>query len=681
MKAKLITLLPPLLAAFTLPAPAQTAPGLMSYQARVTDAAGSLIGKDRPENRSVTFSFYSDASSTDITKLLYTETQTVTISGGEFSVLIGNGTGVPGKPGPSLPSAPVRKLDAALNATVYEAVFLGITVDDGVPATVDAEISPRQQLVSGAFAMRAKVAESVKNQSVTTDMIGPNAVTLNQLGTNAVNSGKIVDGSIAGADISNNTITFSKLDANTVGVWTPAGNNVYRNGNIGIGESNPGFPLNFGSVYGDKISLYGNSGSHYGLGIQNGLMRIHTDAASSNISFGYGSGGQGAETMRMTGTGNFGIGTTNPSAKLDILGAVKLDGTAGRNYFKDSGKFDGPGLRVGEIWNMYGVYAETGAGALGGFAGASLQNNGLFVDPSRNVGIGTTSPVSRLNLSEDIGTIASASQGTLILDHGNSGGGSSIVFRSAVNRGSDYAYIQYQDDSSIGGKGEKSRLIISTQNDADDDILLSPGGNVGVKTTDTAFGILNVGGNAGQEGIITSVGSRNSKPGYARMYYSAGGIHFDVKNTTNNDGDWKGFKYDGDSNIDYTSDRRLKKDIIDAEPMLERLMRLPFRRFRWKDSTNPDEKHEFGVIAQEVDPLFPDIVGKEEGGMMTVGYTTFATIACKALQELKIETDTAVGSLTREVSDVREQLAEKDQKIADLEARLSALEKLITQAR
>ena len=59
--------------------------------------------------------------------------------------------------------------------------------------------------------------------------------------------------------------------------------------NVGIGTTTPGFPLNFATTTGDKISLYGNSGSHYGFGIQGGLLQIHSDAAAANIAFGYGS--------------------------------------------------------------------------------------------------------------------------------------------------------------------------------------------------------------------------------------------------------------------------------------------------------------------------------------------------------------------------------------------------------
>ena len=36
---------------------------------------------------------------------------------------------------------------------------------------------------------------------------------------------------------------------------------VKENGKVGIGNATPGFPLNFAASLGDKISLWGNSGS------------------------------------------------------------------------------------------------------------------------------------------------------------------------------------------------------------------------------------------------------------------------------------------------------------------------------------------------------------------------------------------------------------------------------------
>ena len=85
-------------------------------------------------------------------------------------------------------------------------------------------------------------------------------------------------------------------------------------GNVGIGTTTPGFPLTFKDVLGNKISLYGQSGNHYGFGIQHFLFQIFTDSASSDIAFGYGSSTNFTELMRIKGTGQAAIGTSTPDA-------------------------------------------------------------------------------------------------------------------------------------------------------------------------------------------------------------------------------------------------------------------------------------------------------------------------------------------------------------------------------
>jgi hypothetical protein len=129
--------------------------------------------------------------------------------------------------------------------------------------------------------------------------------------------------------------------------------------------------------------------------------------------------------------------------------------------------------------------------------------------------------------------------------------------------------------------------------------------------------------------------------------------------------------YDGDSNWDFSSDRRLKKDIGDAEPMLDRALKVQLRRFRWKDDAD-DAKHKLGVVAQELQPLFPDMVGELEppggGGekTLTVGYSDFGMIAVKALQEFKAQHDAEVGALKSEAAGLKAEVADLKAQMADV---------------
>ena len=646
---------------------AQSTPSLMSYQGRVTDAAGVLAGNTSPVNRKVDFRLYTASSGGTA---LYAETQTVTISGGEFGVLIGNGAGIIGSPGPGSPATtPYKTLSDIINSGTYGSLYLGVTVDDGT-AAVDPEIAPRQQMVSGAFALRAKVAETVAGGAVTTAMMADGQVSTVKIASGAVDSSRILDFSIAAADIANSTINAGKLDTTTIGLWTPQGSSVYRgSGNVGIGEANPGFPLNFGLSWGDKISLFANSGNHYGFGIQGGLLQIHSDYATSDIAFGYGNSASFTETMRVKGNGNVGIGTSNPGAPLHV--------SAGSNFSPD-----GNGLYVYNSSNsayQHAISSVRVAGASGGnpffsmdVAGVNGWSMGLDNGDSQKfkianswsqlatntkftintggyVGIGTSSPAASLHVAGGI------------LARGGAPGGSGVN-----NNG--YAFSGNGGDNNSGMFSSADGQVEFYSN-AVERMRITPSG-VSVVTTDQSEGAFSVGGG------LVSVGSRGGSPGYCRVRYDGvdGRFFFEGYNTSINNGSWRGFSIDGNSDLDWFSDRRLKKDIVDAEPMLGRLMQLPFRRFKWKASTNPNEAPEFGVIAQEVEPLFPDIVGKGSDGILTVGYTTFATIACKAIQELKVEKDD-------QLADVQQQLDGKDQRIADLEARLSALEKLIQSTR
>jgi len=180
-------------------------PGLISYQGRVADAAGVPVGNTAPVNRTVIFRVWDSPSATGSANRLYSEQQNVTISGGEFSVLVGTGTPVAGETGNAF---------ASMSAAVFggQARFLGVTVDDGDGNLGnDAEASPRQQIVTTPFAFRAQVAEAVAAGGVAATALANDAVGSAALAAGAVTGAKLAAAAVGTAALADSSVTAGKL--------------------------------------------------------------------------------------------------------------------------------------------------------------------------------------------------------------------------------------------------------------------------------------------------------------------------------------------------------------------------------------------------------------------------------------------------------------------------------------
>jgi BMFP domain-containing protein YqiC len=124
------------------------------------------------------------------------------------------------------------------------------------------------------------------------------------------------------------------------------------------------------------------------------------------------------------------------------------------------------------------------------------------------------------------------------------------------------------------------------------------------------------------------------------------------------------------------SDLRLKKNIEPLTGALDRLLQLRSVTFEYKD---PQSIHEapgvqIGMIAHEVEKIFPDWVDTAPNGMKRLSIHGFEALTVQALRELRTEKDARISALEQHNAEIEKELSAERASNRQLEARFSALE-------
>ncbi|UCD38421.1 MAG: tail fiber domain-containing protein, partial [Fidelibacterota bacterium] len=99
--------------------------------------------------------------------------------------------------------------------------------------------------------------------------------------------------------------------------------------------------------------------------------------------------------------------------------------------------------------------------------------------------------------------------------------------------------------------------------------------------------------------------------------------------------------YTGSWNL--ASDKRLKENITEITGVLEDLSQLRGVKFKWNELAgslgHEQGKNEIGVIAQEIERIYPELVTESKLGYKGVDYSKLTAVLIEAVKELKAEKD------------------------------------------
>mgnify|MGYP000244438395 CR=1 FL=1 len=397
------------------------------------------------------------------------------------------------------------------------------------------------------------------------------------------------------------TGTKLKIGGNTTYSWIQSyeskplyinqlGNNVILNlggGRVGIGTDSPRTKLHVTGLTGDDDPALGfstapffvsNTSNSYGLNIgvdTNGASWLQSQSNTSSIAY---------KLLLNPLGGNVGIGTTSPNTALEVDGAIS---TTTSDYVQGS---TGSRLLIetSGSGNTHSYIQAQNSGGTSSNEDLALQLYG------GNVGIGTSSPGSKLHVSS-----GSGANGDCVLlieaDTDNAVETSNAILRLSQDGGGVTGALSLTANNEMTLYNEYAgKLFLGVGNSAK--MTIDTNGNVGIGTTSPTSAKLQITVPSYTYGCQMD-GPSGSSFGY--MYFTSAGSYRGAISPTS-------------TGVNYASasDYRLKENVIKLQNSTERLKKLKPSNFNFLE--DPSETVD-GFIAHELQEVVPGAVtGKKD---------------------------------------------------------------------
>ncbi len=122
------------------------------------------------------------------------------------------------------------------------------------------------------------------------------------------------------------------------------------------------------------------------------------------------------------------------------------------------------------------------------------------------------------------------------------------------------------------------------------------------------------------------------------------------------------------------SDARFKTQIEPLGDVLSKLGRIRGVAYRSKTEQADEQSRRIGLLAQEVQAAFPELVLEDDEGILSVAYGNFTAVLLEAVKEQQRQNE----QLAARLSAIEQQNQELRSKIATLDAALDRLESAVT---